>query len=188
MTALTCKYHPDREANSKCEKCGAMVCLECKNIFRRSYSSGTDSSSYTSTYELCPECYAIAVKQSYNPLCFVAPAIMVLFIIGGVTMVFWDTGFSAIFLMIPIPILGILGYQFFIKGPREKAEAERKKAAALGNLSHFSNLNSSYSSNLQNTHFNGNTNFSDSKPMYCEQCGKRLDSDSKFCKYCGNSV
>ncbi|MHA1520859.1 MAG: zinc ribbon domain-containing protein [Promethearchaeota archaeon] len=86
MSRLTCKYHSDREANSKCERCGAMVCLECKNVLRQTHSSSSsmnDSSFHNNTYvtrhDLCPECYAEKINKSNNPCCFF---VIVIFIIG----------------------------------------------------------------------------------------------------------
>ncbi|MHA1674818.1 MAG: B-box zinc finger protein [Promethearchaeota archaeon] len=46
MNNLTCKYHSDREASAKCERCGAMVCLECKNVLRQTHSSSSHSSDH----------------------------------------------------------------------------------------------------------------------------------------------
>ena len=50
--SLKCFYHPEREAQSKCEKCGKLICLECKKSFiiRR-------GSSYSTKQEYCQVCY-----------------------------------------------------------------------------------------------------------------------------------
>ena len=46
MTNQQCKYHPGQNAISKCEECGALVCLECKNIYRPMYSTSHSSRRY----------------------------------------------------------------------------------------------------------------------------------------------
>ncbi|MFX0063179.1 MAG: hypothetical protein ACFFC7_13460 [Candidatus Hermodarchaeota archaeon] len=57
MSNLQCFYHPEREAATKCEKCGKLICLECKLIRREYTLTGSDSSQWV-RYEVCPACYA----------------------------------------------------------------------------------------------------------------------------------
>jgi len=33
---MNCKYHPNRNAVEKCEKCEALICLECKKVLKKS--------------------------------------------------------------------------------------------------------------------------------------------------------
>ena len=51
MEQLTCFYHPNREANKKCSRCGKFLCLECQKTVRSSSSSNVI---HERVY--CPEC------------------------------------------------------------------------------------------------------------------------------------
>ena len=50
MEQLTCFFHPNREANKKCIKCGKFLCLECQKVLR------TTSGRAMSDVVLCSEC------------------------------------------------------------------------------------------------------------------------------------
>jgi len=53
--SLNCYYHPEREANTKCEKCEKLICLECKKLY--TVKHGLQDSSYATQHELCIVCY-----------------------------------------------------------------------------------------------------------------------------------
>ena len=53
--SLKCAYHPEREANTKCEKCGKLICLECKQAFTTTH--GTEDTRYSVRHEYCQACY-----------------------------------------------------------------------------------------------------------------------------------
>ncbi|MHA1167878.1 MAG: hypothetical protein ACTSP4_10820 [Candidatus Hodarchaeales archaeon] len=52
-TSARCFYHPDREAVEKCEKCGRLICLEDKMVYRTVGTMDSDGRRYI----LCPICY-----------------------------------------------------------------------------------------------------------------------------------
>ena len=56
---LNCYYHPGRQASTKCEKCGKVICLECKTVYHETRSTGTGDSrsSYSVRREFCPVCF-----------------------------------------------------------------------------------------------------------------------------------
>lgn len=187
MTSYSCKYHSDREAVTKCEMCGAMICLECKNVYNRTYHSSHNHYSYSTRYELCPECYAKKINQSYNPLCFCFPAIFIIFFIVMASSMFSEAaswgmgppaGFSAMFFIIPIFGLCLLGYQYFIRGPQVKEEAENRKRKALKDL-HGRN----YTKSPQEI---SNNYAPRPHRLFCQNCGQPLDPKASFCQNCGN--
>ena len=189
MNTYSCKYHPDRNAVTKCEKCGAMVCLECKNVYQHHYHSSHHHHSYSTRYELCPECYATKVNQSYNPICLCFPVVFLLFFMGIASSMFsqassWGmgppTGFAAMFFLVPILMLGILGYTYFVQGPKAKAEANRRRDTALGGL-HGTEYAPSRSTQTGNY-------APRSRQRYCQKCGEPFDPLSSFCSNCGTST
>ena len=141
MKAFSCKYHPDREAVTKCEKCGVMICLECKSIYRRQSShhhSAHHRHRYSAQrYELCPECYSNQIDTAFNPICIVLPLIFIIFFISTASSMFSNssfgapTGFSAMFIIVPIIMICLLLYRYFIEGPQKKEEARRRKDQAI---------------------------------------------------------
>ncbi len=164
MNNLTCKYHSGRDASAKCERCGAMVCIECKNVLRQTHSSSSHSSdhrsshTYTTRHDLCPECYAKKISQQYNPICcFINIGIISGFVIfiyrmmfqslfpdidisdigslfdnllGGDMMTIALTGFLGMLIL----VMFCMGYNYFIKGPKMKKEANRRRDVALNSL------------------------------------------------------
>lgn len=56
MEQITCFFHPNREANKKCIKCGKFLCLECQKVLR------TTSGRAMSDVVFCSEC----VKRTSN--------------------------------------------------------------------------------------------------------------------------
>ncbi len=53
---LTCYYHPEIEADAKCDKCGKIICLECVKNFN-THIRGSNSSYYSSRHQYCIPCY-----------------------------------------------------------------------------------------------------------------------------------
>ncbi len=145
MSDPNCKYHHSITAISKCEICNALVCLECKNVIRQRHSTtskdGKSSSSYSTSYDLCPECYADKVKRDNNPIRVLLPTIIFValyffavkildidFFIG--INVGFNVPFIVVILVLMSPVLGCL----CLKGSRRKAEAKRRRTTALNSL------------------------------------------------------
>lgn len=65
-----CHFHPDRDAITKCEHCGRLICVECKMVYRKSHSSGSgDTHSYYYTYhDYCTPCFYDRKIKNLNPI------------------------------------------------------------------------------------------------------------------------
>jgi len=140
MHGHKCKYHVNQDAISKCELCGALLCLECKIIHRTvGNSTGTSSS-----MEICPECNVDLANKGKNPLFFIIAGITLVFITVMVVFMMMATiadneeygmdtpiGFMVIFIIVPVGMCGLLGYFYFNKIPQHIAEAEQKRSIAL---------------------------------------------------------
>lgn len=186
MSGFTCKYHQDRAAVAKCDICGAMLCLECKSVYRHTYHS-SNHYSHTVRYELCPECYARKVHQSYNPICFCFFALFLIFFVSigvGPLFSFGVQGEPGTFIFI-VPFLAIPGimillliYQFFVRGPQEKAAADKKLQKALQSL-HGTGY-STPSLKFQRNYAPGH------RQRYCQKCGQPLDEYATYCGNCGS--
>ena len=84
----SCHYHPNRDAITKCEQCGKLICIECKMIFRKQHSAGTSEhrTYYVTQHEVCPPCfYDLNIKTIKNPGRIIAYLIigLMLVIIGA---------------------------------------------------------------------------------------------------------
>ncbi len=196
MQGYRCAYHPDREAVTKCEQCGALICLECKSIYRRRYHSSHNHHSYSTRYELCPICYEEKVRKANNPLFLIFPCAFLVVFMGIVSTMFagfsgsFIGGFGLIFIIVPIIMAGVLLYQFLVKGPQQKREAEEKKNRILQGRSPSSferSRSSTYASSSLNETRSVTSN-STGKKIYCQQCGHELDPNSSFCSNCGNDT
>lgn len=62
--SVKCNYHPEREATTKCEKCGKFICLECRTAIHRYH--GTTDSSYSTRHEICIPCYYDTKLERYS--------------------------------------------------------------------------------------------------------------------------
>jgi len=168
---LNCFYHPEREANTKCEKCGKIICLECKTVYRVSHSSGTGDHrrTYTSRYEYCPVCFYDQKIKSYGPQAKKGAFTLttILLVIIFVSVVFMDTYFSLFFLIILIPLdISILVY-----GPRKVKESEIKKAEFLNSLKTVQPVKEE-----------------PLKFLLCPECGSQLEPEVSECSYCGSLI
>lgn len=192
MTTQKCKYHADLDAVSKCEECGALICLDCKNIHRVRHSSSNSRSSYSTRYELCPECYANRIKKSTNPIGLIVGAVFIIIFMIVAAGMFSEAnswgmgppgGFMALFFIIPIIMCGVLGYNYFVKGPEQRANAETKRAAAISALS------GSTKTQHRKTPASPEMSYHSAKSrFYCQQCGEKIDKGALFCSNCGDTT
>ena len=93
------------------------------------------------------------------------------------------TGFSAMFIIIPLIILGSVGYYYFIKYPQMRKDAKEKRNKALVALSKAS----SYDPRKPTNQSERSHKITDAT-MHCQQCGHPLDSKENFCSNCGDTT
>ncbi|MFX1251633.1 MAG: zinc ribbon domain-containing protein [Promethearchaeota archaeon] len=168
MSNLECYYHPDRTAATKCEKCGRLICLECRMIHRERVIVTTDDTQFV-RYEYCPDCMPKKTEESQTYPGF-----------GGVILVF----------IIAVPLIMFAGSLIFIA--IGATWAIRLITDLLGiSLSFFpddillfvfmyffiglvmiSSLILTYRRNRR-------------KETTCHQCGAKIESNSNTCLVCG---
>jgi len=144
----TCHYHPKKEAKEKCESCGKLICLECKQVYHATHA--TEDSSYSTRHEVCTPCYYDREKGGYNSgpvICFGIIGIIVIIIIWVIFAGFGNPGspwsdifsgplfiFNFAFLAI-IVLIGIgMWFYVFKHAPSKQAEIEEKKQEFLRSL------------------------------------------------------
>ncbi|MFX1409048.1 MAG: zinc-ribbon domain-containing protein [Promethearchaeota archaeon] len=172
--SLNCYYHPEREASTKCEKCGKIICLECKMVYHETYYRGTgdDRYAYTKRYEYCPVCYydTQIKKHKRSSIGFIFLTIMLLFMLGF--MFFFNFADIQIFIMflsigITISIVAFI-YMQFIRIPKKVEEVETKKEEFL-----------------RSTKIPKPIKEEEIPPKFCPECGTSIESGASICSYCG---
>jgi len=185
LTNQKCKYHQDQDAISKCEDCGALVCLECKNIYRPMYSTNHSRRRYGYRYELCPECYAERLEKTKNPFSLIFITVFIAIFLGVASQGLSDApgGFTAMFIIVPVFMLGSVGYYYFIKFPQMREDAKQRRNKALVALSKASSYKPEQSSNKKER-----SHKTTDSTMFCQQCGHPLDPNENFCSNCGDTT
>lgn len=171
---LNCSYHLNRQANAKCEKCGKLICLECKMIFHQSHTSGygEDSYTYSTRHEFCTPCYydmrmkadKMMVKV-FIPFSFM---VILMTIISGVFLEFLLIGIIGLLVGLILLIVVIL-YRLIII-PKKMARWEKKKQEFIDSLS--------------------SSKTSQASPIkkFCTLCGKEIQEDEEICENCGTKI
>ncbi|MFX1496376.1 MAG: zinc-ribbon domain-containing protein [Promethearchaeota archaeon] len=178
--SLKCFYHPEREANSKCEKCSKLICLECKMVYHQTVHGGSGYA-YTKRYEYCPICYydTQIKKSKINSIGgIIALSVLIIsffiftFSLPRKAYTYPATYFPIIFLLALIIIGGIIfGYLQFVRKPKKMSELNSKKDQFLKSIN----------SPLIEKDNKG-------KPYFCSVCGNKLDPDALICSYCGTPL
>lgn len=183
--SLKCYYHPEREAQSKCEKCGKLICLECKRVFNVTH--GVDESRYSTRHEFCQICYfdrgLKTAKHSSTGciICIIMDTLMiVLTIVIPYSMGFYDIEFFKPAIYIPVIILSIgliiaiilFLYMKFIYGPKKVVEITTQKENYLRSLKYPSK----------------EKEIIPPSKRFCHECGNQIDSNVSICPHCGNDM
>jgi len=199
-----CSYHPNRDAVTKCEMCGKLICVECKNVYQQQHSHTTSSSfdsdslshttySYT-RHEVCTPCfYERKIKGLESPgnYCVIIFGIIFTGIASFMTYMFINFaanwGGPAMFSPLPfifIPIIFIIiGIGMILGGVRSRLTAPQKvEALKLKKEEFFKNL-SSTPSITQAT-----VSSAPSRYKTCPYCGDKVDKDEKICDKCGAEI
>ncbi|MFX0022455.1 MAG: B-box zinc finger protein [Candidatus Hermodarchaeota archaeon] len=178
---LKCAYHPEREASEKCEKCGKLICLECKMVYHLTYQSRTEDNSYAYSrrIELCPLCYYerkinVYGKQGKKVAVGTILGSIMLFVVSLI-MIDFRPGMPSImlildiiFLIIPFLIIGITLYMILIYGPKKSEEFKSKREEFL------TSINKIVSNQKK-----------EALGKFCFECGKKIDPNAIICSYCG---
>ena len=176
--SLKCYYHPEREAQSKCEKCGKVICVECKMVYHKTVHRGTgdDRYAYSERYEYCPVCYYDTHVKKYKNYPYPCIGFIIIFIIAAISMTLFTPGIynPMSFLVITLLSLGILisvvafFYLRFVYSPKKTAEFNAKKEEFL-----------------QRTKTPTITKKEEISTKFCPECGTRVEPDASVCSYCG---
>ena len=171
--SLKCYYHPEREAQSKCEKCGKLICLECKKGFNITHIASERS--YSTRHEYCQVCYfnhqsLAAYKTSI--VCFPTIIVFIIFL-TVINVVFDSVGLYNPMpnFLIPFIIILIIAFIFsIISGAKKRTEIRDQKNKFLLNLK---NSSSKKKTVIIPT---------------CKNCGKKIESNILICPYCGCDI
>ncbi|MFX1274355.1 MAG: B-box zinc finger protein [Promethearchaeota archaeon] len=197
----SCHFHPNRDAITKCEHCGKLICVECKNVYRKSHSSGSgDNMSYYYThYDLCSPCFYDQKIKALNPVG------SIFLIISGILIIIFSLSMFS-FMIIPpqfpassfpqlqdrpvipsfntfsfimlIPfffgiVFIIIGIILICTAPRKKDALKAKKELFLESISLQSQ------EQIEDILVNN---------LYCPLCGAQEDINAKYCSKCGSTL
>ncbi|MFX1502350.1 MAG: zinc-ribbon domain-containing protein [Promethearchaeota archaeon] len=181
--SLKCVYHPDREASDKCEKCGKVICLECKMVYHETIHHGTGDNSYAYSrqFDLCPPCFYDRKIKKYGTTNMIGGIIGIIFIIIfiGVSQTMMNSPdmpssfrFVKILLLI-IPILMLIGIIIgvFIYGPIKVKDFKSKRGEFWDSIKPMASIQKE-----------------EVTPKFCIECGNRIDPDASICSYCGSTI
>ena len=181
--SLKCAYHLEREASSKCEKCGKLICLECKMVYRQTVHGGSGDSSYaySKRYEYCPVCYydAKAKIYKYSSIVGFFTIGMLIFMLFVVFLPTSPLSYSHPAMYIPLIIISIMlaiavivvVYLHFIRRPKKVGELDAKKEEFLRSIK-------TPTKNIDEEEMG----------FFCTECGNKIDPDASICSYCGRTV
>lgn len=199
-----CEYHPDRDAITKCETCGKLICVECKNIFQQQHSRssshgfGSDSHTHTSYYytrhELCTPCfYERKIKVVQSPFNYCIIIFGVIFTAVAILMTSFFLNFAAMwggpaafspapFVFVPI-IFILIGIGMIIAGIRSRLTAPQKaEAFKVKREEFFKNLSGTPSTSQ------ASADYDPSQYVSCPYCGDKVDIGEKICDKCGSDM
>lgn len=186
--SLKCAYHPNRNATDKCEKCGKVICPECKMVDRETHYGGTGDSSYaySTGYDYCPVCFYDKKIRKYSFFNYLGAIIITIGVIVYIIIIMQIFGgfgewaktvriFDMILFSLPIILVVALDINNFIFAP---IKARKKNKRFTEKKLEF--LNSLESAGL----------LYEEKQMrlHCPECGNKLDPGTSVCSYCGGII
>lgn len=84
---VSCRYHPKREGKTKCENCGAPICLECMEKVKVRRGGSVGGETHVNVYGIAEMCIPCACdKQKMNPKLFMIIAIIFSTILGIISL------------------------------------------------------------------------------------------------------
>lgn len=175
--SLKCAYHPEIDASDKCEKCGKVICLECKMVYHETIHSGTGDSSYaySKRYELCPPCFYDRKIKVHGYQNMIGGTIGIIIIISFIVFTqYLSIGtdfFSMLFMLIPILAIVCIIISVFIYGPIKLTKFKSKKEEFLNSIQPIASIQKE-----------------EAVTNICIECGNRIDPGASICSYCGAST
>jgi hypothetical protein len=210
-----CFFHPDQLAVTKCEKCGKVICAECKMVYQEQHTNHHADDS-TSTYiirrEYCTPCYYDTVQDMNSPMKMIIPIIgIIIFIVIAIAMFasfqssipsdpFFDDARSqsssmfGLFLIVPVIFIIFLCFRM-AQAPEKVEQAKNKKAQFEASIVDYKqNLQRNSSSSpipAATMPISEKEQILQSKSnptgkIYCQQCGKPINIEERFCSFCGD--
>jgi hypothetical protein len=168
---LNCHYHQDREAKTKCEICGKLICLECKMVLNTAH--GTDESRYVIRHEICPLCFYAKKDKAYGKNALVVallttvPSILIIITLLSFSISVIDY----FFVIIPISFIAFCWIYYLYYAPKKRDEIKKQKMDFLRGLTDYT----ANKKDLQLEHLCGN-------------CGAKIEPNISICSYCGSEV
>ena len=207
----TCYYHPEKVADTVCDRCRRPICLDDRRIFAEDkslnlfgYKRLNRSKSSSKKFHLCILCNGTMLrlksKSSHDSLIFL-PIIGIFFFLTGIYLSGSSNGFISIGIIGTISALlciSIFLYIYNIRSDFHKAKLDVLNLLSTAHIQsnplstsanffdqkdHGINSNSA-SQNLKNDISNSRTIFT----LGCYECGDELTLQDKFCQHCGNST
>jgi uncharacterized membrane protein len=175
LMSLKCYYHPEIDAETKCEDCGKYLCLECKQVLIEVH--GSSDRRYSTRHELCPICYYDRQIRKYSRNPKISLIMWILFSIPFIAITFsWSSvpgnpmGFVVIF-FIAFAIFMYIWLIFVVvyRAPRKIDRFKREREAFINNLS-------------------GSHVELRSIKRFCTECGKEIHPDDSVCSHCGQLI
>lgn len=173
---LNCHFHQARNAISKCEDCGKLLCIECKQNYTQIHHSGTGDNKHVfyTQHELCPPCFYDRKIKDLNPRQFLIPIMM------GVLLVCVGLPIFIIMMMIALLpfsiILVIIGVVLIVYGKKKRSSAPQKINQLKAEKEDFYKLISS----LEFEQISLNLGY-----KICPNCDSKEDLNTQYCSECG---
>ena len=189
----SCYYHPSRNAITKCESCGKLICVECKNIFQQTHSAGTPEhrTYYVTRNELCTPCFydkrikAIKIGRVV-PICFGTFFLVIGIIFFRVMYSFTSIvseGLEDPFIFysyVPLIMFTCIGFIVILVGVLKFATSGKKITDMEAKKTEFLKSVASASSAKGRTQ--------PVKREYCHHCGNKINPGEKICEQCGENL
>jgi len=171
---LNCHYHPDREAKTKCEICGKLICLECKMVLNTTH--GTDESRYVIRHEACPLCFYAKMDKAYSRNAKIFALMATIFSTTFIIILLVLNFFFSIDMVFPwvigLAILITLSWIYYLYyAPKKRDEFKQKKMDFLRGLKDYTAIKEDLQLEQQ-----------------CGNCGAKIEPNTSICSYCGSEL
>ncbi|MFX1389820.1 MAG: hypothetical protein ACFE9Z_07165 [Promethearchaeota archaeon] len=159
---LKCAYHPNVNASGKCQKCGKLVCLECK----------IEKFKHNVRHEWCKKCNIDDEMKTFvdksSTRCLVMITIIYLVLVPFTILPIVSGGITAFLALIPagfLIVFTILAYYHQLRFiPTKRKQLELKMKNYLDGIKE------------------------DQLLILCRECGSRIERSVVICPNCGSNL